>query len=275
MCRWLAYFGDPIRLDKLLYCAEDAFIGQSLHSRRSTTPVNGDGSGLGWYGDSPRPGVFHTIRPAWNSGNLRNLSDQLNSHLFFAHVRATSGTAIQESNCHPFRYEHVLFQHNGFINGYDKLKQSLDMAVDAELYPLMQGSTDTERMFYLALTFGLLDNVQNGLTRMVRFVEKTATAYGIKNAISMTVAVGLGDCFYAARYSTSGNSPTLFHSNHLQRLKENSGQTESIPQSGSVVLSEPLDDVHEHWTEIPESTLVRVCRDGLSMSPFCQGATCD
>ena len=39
--------------------------------------------------------------------------------MILAHVRATSGTAIQRSNCHPFRYQHWLFQHNGEIGGFE------------------------------------------------------------------------------------------------------------------------------------------------------------
>ncbi|KAA5547274.1 class II glutamine amidotransferase [Roseiconus nitratireducens] len=268
MCRWLAYLGDPIRLDKLLYTAEDAFVGQSLHSRQSTHPVNGDGSGLGWYSCGPQPGLFRTTRPAWNSGNLRDLSDQLESHLFFAHVRATSGTAIQESNCHPFRYRDRLFQHNGVIQGYDKLKKPMDMAVRDDLYPLMEGSTDTERLFYLALTFGLLEDVGGGLSRMVRFVEETASNLGIDNPITMTAAVGAPNGIHAVRYSSDGESPTLYHSHDLHSLRVADGDVETLPDACVLLLSEPLDDVPSHWQEVPESSLLTVTTDHVDSTPF-------
>ena len=47
-------------------CPEHSLIDQSLNSRLGATTTNGDGFGIGWYGDQPAPGLFHSIRPAWN-----------------------------------------------------------------------------------------------------------------------------------------------------------------------------------------------------------------
>src|SRR5215207_3339612 len=52
------------------------------------TGTNGDGFGLGWYGERPEPGLFRDIRPAWSDENLKSLSVQVRSPLFFAHVWA-------------------------------------------------------------------------------------------------------------------------------------------------------------------------------------------
>ncbi len=51
MCRWLAYSGTPILLDTILYKPEHSLIDQSLHSRLGVETTNGDGFGIGWYGD--------------------------------------------------------------------------------------------------------------------------------------------------------------------------------------------------------------------------------
>ena len=51
MCRWLAYYGDPIPLELLLFRRQHSLIDQSLHSRLGATTTNGDGFGVGWYGD--------------------------------------------------------------------------------------------------------------------------------------------------------------------------------------------------------------------------------
>ena len=66
---------------------------------------------------SRRPGVFRSIEPAWNDENLRELAGHMRSHLFFAHIRAAIGSAVQQTNCHPFRHGRWLFMHNGFIRG--------------------------------------------------------------------------------------------------------------------------------------------------------------
>src|SRR5215208_5040210 len=105
MCRWLAYSGSPILLEELLYKPEHSLIDQSLHSRLGVETTNGDGFGVGWYGsDTETPAVFHSIEPAWNDRNLREVAGHVQSPLFLAHIRASTGTAVQQTNCHPFRH---------------------------------------------------------------------------------------------------------------------------------------------------------------------------
>ena len=101
------------------------------------------------------PGVFHSVEPAWNERNLKDLAQHLVSPLVFAHIRASTGTAIQQTNCHPFRHGRWLWMHNGAIREFPVVKRDLALAVDPSLFPLIQGSTDTELFFYLALSLGL------------------------------------------------------------------------------------------------------------------------
>ena len=135
MCRWLAYSGSPILLEKALYSPAHSLIDQSLHSTLGAEATNGDGFGIGWYDDSPMPGVFRSIEPAWNDQNLRELSAHVTSGHFFAHIRAAIGSAVQQTNCHPFRHGRWLFMHNGFIADLGRVKRDLAMAVDESLYP--------------------------------------------------------------------------------------------------------------------------------------------
>ena len=104
MCRWMGYSGGTIPLEALLFAAKNNLIDQSMSSRSAETPTNGDGFGVGWYGQRETPGLFRSIRPAWNDFNLRDLAAQIESALFLAHVRATSQATVQETNCHPFRF---------------------------------------------------------------------------------------------------------------------------------------------------------------------------
>ena len=48
MCRWNAYFGQPVLIDELLFKTQHGLIDQSLHSRMGVETTNGDGFGLGW-----------------------------------------------------------------------------------------------------------------------------------------------------------------------------------------------------------------------------------
>jgi len=101
-CRFLAYLGEPIRLADLVCAPAHSLIHQSMRADEGKTPTNGDGFGLGWYAERPEPGLYREGRPAWSNENLRSLCEQVRSRLFFAHVRASTGTATTRANCHPF-----------------------------------------------------------------------------------------------------------------------------------------------------------------------------
>ncbi|MBM3553943.1 MAG: class II glutamine amidotransferase, partial [Alphaproteobacteria bacterium] len=147
MCRWLAYVGRPILLDRLLFKPENSLIDQSMHARRAISVTNGDGFGVGWYGERPEPGLYRDILPAWNDDNLKSLAEQIRSPLFCAHVRASTGTAISRVNCHPFRFGRWLFMHNGQIGGYDRIARDLHFAISPEYYAARIGTTDSETLF--------------------------------------------------------------------------------------------------------------------------------
>lgn len=98
MCRWLAYFGDSIPMEWFVLQSTHSLLDQSMHARMGATTTNGDGFGLGWYGMSEHPGLYRSVHPAWNDRNLRELAAQISSPLFFAHIRASTGTAVQESS---------------------------------------------------------------------------------------------------------------------------------------------------------------------------------
>jgi len=257
MCRWLAYSGTPILLYDLLYRPEHSLIDQSLHSKLGVETTNGDGFGVGWYSGEGNPGIFHGIGPAWNNQNLRNIGGHIKSPLVLAHIRATTGTAVQETNCHPFQFGNWLWMHNGSIAQFHVLKRELTVAVDPELYPYILGSTDSETMFYLALTFGLRDDPPTAVARMVGFVEKVASDHGVENPVQMTVATSDGVSVWSFRYSTSHRSRSLFYSTDVQTLRDMYPEIpvlQSVSEETRLIVSEPLGDLPGAWNAVPEST---------------------
>src|SRR4051812_11266199 len=216
MCRWLGYIGDPIRPEELLYQPERSLIEQSKSHAPDVAIANGDGYGLGWYGTAERPGLFRSASPAWGDANLREISAQLCSPLFLAHVRAGTGTPVQQTNCHPFRYGDWMFVHNGFIDGFDRVRRELLLAVDPDLFPAIGGSTDSELMFFLALTFGLAEDALGGLERMAGFVEDVGRRAGAQDPLQMTIGVSDGVRLYAARYASGAEANTLFVSSSVR-----------------------------------------------------------
>ena len=115
MCRWLAYSGTPVTLQALLYKPAHSLIDQSLHSQLGVESTNGDGFGMGWYGEQEIPALYKSTAPAWNDRNLRELAGSIKAGLIFAHIRASTGTPVQQTNCHPFRHGKWLWMHNGAI----------------------------------------------------------------------------------------------------------------------------------------------------------------
>jgi hypothetical protein len=148
-----------------------------------------------WYpsGSARAPGVFCSIEPAWNDQNLRELAGHISSHLFFAHIRAAIGSAVQQTNCHPFRHDRWLFMHNGFIDGFATIKRDLVLAVDESLFPEIRGTADTEVLFYLALTFGLEDDPPDAVARAIGLVEACGRARGVEYPFQGTIATSDGE----------------------------------------------------------------------------------
>ena len=144
MCRWLGYFGSPIRLEELVFNAEHSLVEQSRSARFTTHLTNADGFGLGWYGTADGLGRYRSVSPAWSDRNLQDLCAHIKSPLFIAHVRAATGTPVQQTNSHPFRYGRWLFVHNGFIDEYPRLHRELMLAVDPDLFTNIEGTTDAQ-----------------------------------------------------------------------------------------------------------------------------------
>ena len=213
MCRWLAYSGSPVLIDEVLYRPKHSLIDQSRHARMGVDTTNGDGFGVGWYSaDTETPAVFRSIEPAWNDRNLREVTGHVHSPLFLAHIRASTGTAVQQTNCHPFRYGKWLWVHNGLVRDFHLVKRDLALAVDESLYPYIEGSADSETLFYLALTFGLEDDPPAAVARMVGFVEEVGRRRGVEHPIQMTIGTSDGKSMWAFRYSSERDSRTLFYS---------------------------------------------------------------
>lgn len=256
MCRWLAYTGAPVALDDLLFKPAHSLIDQSLHSDLSETTTNGDGFGVAWYDDQDVPALFRSIEPAWNNNNLRDLSRHIRSRLVFAHVRASTGSAVQQSNCHPFRYGPWLWMHNGLIRDFHLLKRDLAMAVEPSLYPEIRGSTDSELFFYLALTFGLHHDPLYGTERAVGFIEDTAKARGVEDPVEMTVACSNGERIWIFRYSSAGSQQSLYYSKNVKTLRKHFSDYPvfaNLSEETRLIVSEPLGDLEGAWEEFPQS----------------------
>ena len=116
-------------------------------------------------GTAPRnqAAVFKDVLPAWNNLNLRALCLATRSDCVMAHVRAASpGTGVSRENCHPFAAGRLLFCHNGRIDTFAKLRRAVLARLSDEVFAHVRGTTDSECIFGLILTY--LSNDEQGST---------------------------------------------------------------------------------------------------------------
>jgi glutamine amidotransferase len=264
----MAYRGSPVVMEELLLNTKHSLVDQSMASRSAETPTNGDGFGVGWYGNRETPGLFRSIRPAWNDFNFRDLVAQVESPLFFAHVRATSLATVQETNCHPFRYRKWLFVHNGEVLEIERFRRDLLIAVAPHLFSNILGSTDSELMFHLALTFGLEKDPLGAVEKMAGFIEKVGREHDVPEPLWMTLGFSDGETLYAVRYASDNDAPSLYHSRDMEDLfRLNPALRDRFPGNARAIVSEPTSDVVA-WVEVPQATAVILHDDEVVMRPF-------
>lgn len=255
MCRWAGYIGAPIFLEEIVSRPGHSLIRQSHCATECKTATNGDGFGLAWYGEHQEPGLYRDVYPAWSDPNLKSLTAQVKSHLFLAHVRASTGTATSRNNCHPFAVGRWSFMHNGQIGGYDKFRRDADMMIPDALYSHRKGATDSEALFLVALAEGLDDDPAGALARAVRRFETLSREKGEAPHIRLTAAMSDGQRLYAVRYATDEAAPTLYH-----RWSEN--------REGRAVVSEPLEVGECGWEPVPAGSFCVFDGKSVDIRPF-------
>jgi predicted glutamine amidotransferase len=271
MCRWLAYTGSTVLLNEALYAPAHSLIDQSLHSELGAEATNGDGFGIGWYDDTPMPGLFRSIEPAWNDQNLRELAGHVHSAHFFAHIRAAIGSAVQQTNCHPFRHGRWLWMHNGFIAEFATVKRDLVLAVDPSLYPEIAGQADSEVLFFLALTLGLETDPPTAVAHAIGLVEEVGRRHGVAHPFQGTIATTDGEGMWVFRYSSEHESRSLFYSTDVPTLRSLYPERhvlQELSADARLVVSEPIVELPGAWNEVPEASYAVIGRGHDELLPF-------
>lgn len=254
MCRFIAYQGAPVFLEDLVCAPCHSLIHQSLHAEEAKTGTNGDGFGLGWYGEKPEPGLYREIRPAWSDENLLSIARQVRSGLFFAHVRAATGTASTRANCHPFAHGRHMFMHNGQIGGYGQIKRRLEALIPDDLYAARVGSTDSEALFLVALSrlrdgAGPAEAIGWALGETVALMAQA----GVREPLRFAAAIADGEGVTAFRWSTDARPPTLYVCERPDSV---------------IVASEPVDLNRDCWRAVPPNSAVSVRGGRVGIAPL-------
>ncbi len=244
MCRWIAYHGKPIALEQYVTAPVHSLIEQSRKALESVDSLNGDGFGLGWYGEDKNPGVYREIRPAWSDENLRHLARHIHSHLFFGHVRASTGTQTTRPNCHPFAHNQWLFMHNGQIGNWGLIRRQVEAMIPDKLYNSRLGTTDSEAVFLAILGAGAERDPVGATARTLSTIHDMVRASGTSEPIRFTSALSDGENLWAFRYASHNAANSLYY-------------REYGPQH-VVIVSEPLDEERANWKPVPPGYLIEV-----------------
>lgn len=250
MCRWIAYRGRPVYIEDVVVKPGHSLIHQSLHAAEGKTGTNGDGFGVGWYGDRDEPGLYREVRPAWSDENLRSICAQVRSHLFFAHVRAATGTATTRANCHPYAHGRWMFMHNGQVGNFGHLRRKIENLIPDEYYLGRSGSTDSEAIFLAALSRMPQADPVSAIASVLTDVKRLMSESHVTEALRFTAALTDGDDVYAFRWACDAKAPTLYW------RRDGSDDL--------VIVSEPFDEERGCWNPIPQGSVL-VARKGKAV----------
>jgi predicted glutamine amidotransferase len=255
MCRWIAYRGETIKLERYVTAPAHSLVVQSLRSLEGNASTNGDGFGLGWYDAHDRePGLYREVRPAWSDENLRHLCRHIRSHLFFAHVRASTGTPTTRPNCHPFTFGKWLFMHNGQVGDWSLIRRRVEALIPDDLYKSRVGTTDSEAVFLAILGAGAETDPIAATMRTLAILTDMVRASGTTEPLRFTSALADGENLYAFRYSNNDTPNTLYYREAADNV---------------VVVSEPLDTDRAHWKLVPQRHVIVARKHGpVQLLPF-------
>ena len=195
------------------------------------------------------PACIAMCVPAWSDENLRSIAAQVRSRLFFAHVRAATGTSTSRANCHPFAQGRYLFMHNGQIGGWPTMRRRVEGLIPDALYAGRTGTTDSEAIFLAAQGFGLEHDPVGAMQTTFATIAEMMGDAGIGEALRFTATLTDGETLWAFRWSTDARPPSLYYK----------------PMPGGLLLvSEPIDGVRGNWQSVPHGGTL-ICRPGQEL----------
>ena len=271
MCRFVAYLGDPVIMDDLLFKPNNSLVNQSIRANESEEPLNGDGFGIGWYMHQIDrvPARYLSVRPAWNDRNLLYLAPKIISKCIFAHVRAATTGVVNELNCHPFHFKNFLFMHNGDICGFNSIKRPLEQILSEEVYNMLEGQTDSEHLFALLIENLKVikddytaDEIAKALENSICDIRKLKLKHGITGDDYINAVVTDGNSMVAVRYVSEQSlpAPTLYYSEGTAyECKDGICHMRADKKDKAVlVVSEKLTDIADDWKPIPVNHILIV-----------------
>jgi predicted glutamine amidotransferase len=287
MCRVLAYLGEPLLLDDLLYAPDNSIVRQSYAPQRLRM-LNLAGFGIAaWDPSSEQPYTYHTAGlPAFDP-NLRALARNVRAGCVLAHVRGVQFSDVSlvgPQFLHPFLYPgmRVALAHNGDLHRFGEMRPHLQRHLHPRISRLVRTNLDSEWIYAVFLS-RLSDptavhttaQLADALEETLEILRGVREQVGIETASSVNLFVADGKAIVAARYAfdfgcyvgTEAASIPSWQLEYLSlwyslgnRYTCHQGEWKMIAgqQAASAMLlaSEPLTRDESTWLEVPEYSLV-------------------
>jgi len=221
-----------------------------------------------------------SITPAPNNTNLRVLADHVQASLLFAHIRATSGAAISEENCHPFVFGRWMFMHNGAVSHFLRVKRKLVQSIPDDIFYAIKGATDSEHVFALFLDLLgksrddpnitphiMRDTLIKTIHVLVSLVKVTEEPSDEHQFSSLNFVVTNGKIVVASRYRDGPEDPPSLYYHTFEKYELIEGHAAVHPikddeKPGAVIIaSEPVTDDPDPWFLLPKNSIITCLED--------------
>jgi glutamine amidotransferase len=288
MCRVLAYLGEPLALEHVLFETDSSLVRQSYSPRMMATFLNLAGFGMvAWDPRSVRADDPFTYRvttlPAFDR-NLRGLAAKIAPTCLVAHVRGVTYSGremISEPNLHPFRFPgtRVALAHNGHLREFKRMRYDVLRHIEPELAQQIEGSTDSEWIYALVLSqladpHGVPEprELADATAAALRLLREIRAQHGIDTSSPVNLCVTTGQALVATRFSfdygwypdddvmleTDLPYVSLWYTvggEYIEHDGESAMTASDAPRS-LLIASEPLTVDTSTWLEVPEYSML-------------------
>jgi predicted glutamine amidotransferase len=283
MCRVLAYLGEPLCLDDLLYAPDNSLVRQSYAPQRLRM-LNLAGFGVAaWDPERTQPYTYHTAGlPAFDT-NLRSLSRNVRAGCVLAHVRGvqfSENSQVGPQFLHPFLYANMraALAHNGDLHRFAEMRPYLQRHLRSNIALRLRTNLDSEWIYALFLSRleepaaeHTTAELSQALVETLDILGNVREEVGIDSVSSVNLFVADGNSIVAFDFGCyQAGDPAAVTPWQLEYLSLwyslgrrytcHDGEWKMVGGRESaramLLASEPLTRDESTWLEVPEYSLV-------------------
>jgi glutamine amidotransferase len=147
--------------------------------------------------------------------------------------------------------------HNCKIGNWHDCRKDVEDLIDHVHYPHREGTTDSEALFLVALSKGLINDPITAMQATLRDITKIMEQHKSNEPMRISCALTNGRNIWAFRYSSDDQSPSMYYGSPNTRANHQ-GQ-----HAITTIASEPSDSDAAHWFKVEERSGVHWTESGI------------